>query len=106
MITHSNCADEISNRIITAIAPAIGAHQDSIDVGGAYFHGIPCVTLRDTTEWVETVEGGFNRLTGMNAVKVREALANLSMPAERPQYYGDGHAADAIARAVVAEFGD
>ena len=41
VITHSNCADEISNRIITAIAPAIGAHQDSIDVGGAYFHGIP-----------------------------------------------------------------
>jgi len=80
------------------------------DSGGvqkeAYFHGIPCVTLRDTTEWVETVEGGFNRLTGMNAVKVREALVNLSMPAERPQYYGDGHAADAIARAVVAEFGD
>lgn len=80
------------------------------DSGGvqkeAYFHGVPCITLRDTTEWVETVEGGFNRLTGMDAAKVREALTDLSMPAERPQYYGDGHAADAIARAVVAEFGD
>ena len=41
LITHSNCADDISNRIITAIAPAIGATQDSLDVGGAYFHGIP-----------------------------------------------------------------
>lgn len=79
------------------------------DSGGvqkeAYFHGIPCVTLRDTTEWVETVDGGFNTLTGMDAAKVRAALADLSMPAERPPYYGDGHAADRIARAVVEELG-
>ena len=77
------------------------------DSGGvqkeAYFHGIPCITLRDTTEWVETVNGGFNRLTGMDAAKVAEAMADLSMPDERPQYYGDGHAADAIVRALVAE---
>jgi UDP-N-acetylglucosamine 2-epimerase (non-hydrolysing)/UDP-GlcNAc3NAcA epimerase len=79
------------------------------DSGGvqkeAYFHGIPCVTLRDTTEWVETVTGGFNTLTGMDADRVRTALANISMPAERPLYYGDGHAADAIARAMVEELG-
>ena len=79
------------------------------DSGGvqkeAYFHGIPCITLRDTTEWVETVDGGFNRLTGMDAAKVAEAMADLSMPDERPQYYGDGHAADAIVRALVAELG-
>jgi UDP-N-acetylglucosamine 2-epimerase len=79
------------------------------DSGGvqkeAYFHGIPCITLRDTTEWVETVDGGFNRLTGMDAAKVAEAMADLSMPDERPQYYGDGHAADAIVRALVTELG-
>ena len=54
------------------------------DSGGvqkeAYFHGVPCITLRDTTEWVETVAGGFNRLTGMDADAVRNALADLSMP--------------------------
>ena len=41
VVTHSNCVDDITNRIIAAITPAIGAEQDSIDVGGAYFHGTP-----------------------------------------------------------------
>lgn len=72
------------------------------DSGGvqkeAYFHGIPCVTLRDETEWVETVQGGFNTLTGMDAERVRGALADLSQPAERPDYYGDGDAAGKIVR--------
>ena len=67
------------------------------DSGGvqkeAYFLGVPCITLRDTTEWVETVDGGFNRLVGMDPARVRAALADLSMPDERPPYYGDGDAA-------------
>lgn len=84
----------------------VGARGVLTDSGGvqkeAYFHGIPCVTLRDTTEWTETVEGGFNRLTGMDSAKVRAALADLSMPERRPPYYGDGTAAEQIADAVVA----
>jgi hypothetical protein len=39
--THSLCVDDITNRFVTLIAPAIKAHQTSIDVGGAYFHGTP-----------------------------------------------------------------
>lgn len=84
----------------------IGARGVVTDSGGvqkeAYFHGIPCVTLRDTTEWVETVEGGFNRLTGMDAAKVRAAVADMTMPPERPDYYGDGEASEHIADAVAA----
>ncbi len=84
----------------------LGARAVVTDSGGvqkeAYFHGVPCVTLRDTTEWVETVRGGFNTLTGMDAERVRAALGDLSMPAERPPYYGDGAAAERIADAVAA----
>jgi UDP-N-acetylglucosamine 2-epimerase len=85
----------------------IAARAVVTDSGGvqkeAYFHGVPCVTLRDTTEWVETVEGGFNTLTGMDPDRVRAALDGISMPAERPPYYGDGSAAERIADAVAAE---
>ena len=84
----------------------IGARAVVTDSGGvqkeAYFHGIPCITLRDTTEWVETVQGGFNRLVGMDAAKVRAALADVSMPLERPHYYGDGSASEQIADAVAS----
>jgi len=84
----------------------IGARAVVTDSGGvqkeAYFHGVPCVTLRDTTEWVETVEGGFNHLVGMDAGKLRAALSDVYMPADRPSYYGDGQASEHIADAVAA----
>jgi UDP-N-acetylglucosamine 2-epimerase (non-hydrolysing)/UDP-GlcNAc3NAcA epimerase len=83
----------------------IGARAVMTDSGGvqkeAYFHGVPCITLRETTEWVETVEGGFNRLVGMDPARARAALGDLAMPDERPSFYGDGTAAERIADAVV-----
>ncbi|MDX6378785.1 MAG: UDP-GlcNAc3NAcA epimerase [Gaiellaceae bacterium] len=82
-----------------------GARALVTDSGGAqkeaYFHGIPCVTLRDTTEWVETVESGWNALAGDDAAAIRAAVAR-PVPAERPELYGDGHAAERIA-AVLAD---
>lgn len=108
--------DELSRHASLRLVPPVGyldftallltARGVVTDSGGvqkeAYFHGIPCVTLRDTTEWTETVDGGFNRLVGMDRDRARAALADLSIPAERPPYYGGGDAAERIARAVVA----
>jgi UDP-GlcNAc3NAcA epimerase len=76
------------------------------DSGGAqkeaYFHGVPCVTLRRETEWVETVASGWNTLVGDDPDALVEAVDALRRPADRPPLYGDGHAAERIAAFLVA----
>jgi UDP-GlcNAc3NAcA epimerase len=75
------------------------------DSGGlqkeAYWHGVPCVTLRPSTEWVDTVETGANTLVDDDPDRLVAAVAEAGMPAERPQLYGDGHAAERIAESLV-----
>jgi UDP-N-acetylglucosamine 2-epimerase len=73
------------------------------DSGGvqkeAYLAGVPCVTLRDTTEWVETVRTGWNVLVDLDAAR---AIAELERtpPAERPPLYGDGRAGARVVAAL------
>jgi UDP-GlcNAc3NAcA epimerase len=76
------------------------------DSGGvqkeAYLHSVPCLTLRDTSEWVETIELGWNRLVEMTPAAVTRALADLTVPTDHPPLYGDGHASRRIADVVAA----
>jgi UDP-GlcNAc3NAcA epimerase len=75
------------------------------DSGGvqkeAYLAGVPCVTLRDRTEWTETVQAGWNVLVGLDADAARAALER-ERPAERPPLYGDGRAGERVVRALLA----
>jgi UDP-GlcNAc3NAcA epimerase len=71
------------------------------DSGGvqkeAYWYEVPCVTLRENTEWVETVETGWNRLAGTDPTAIEQAVADAAPGSTHPPLYGDGHAADLIA---------
>jgi UDP-N-acetylglucosamine 2-epimerase (non-hydrolysing)/UDP-GlcNAc3NAcA epimerase len=75
------------------------------DSGGvqkeAYLLGVPCVTLRDTTEWVETVEVGWNVLVDLDP-EAAVAAVERTPPSERPELYGGGRAAERVRDAVSA----
>jgi UDP-N-acetylglucosamine 2-epimerase len=84
------------------LALVAGAEAVVTDSGGlqkeAYWLHVPCVTLRPSTEWVDTVEAGANALA--EPEELQAALAAARFPEDAPQLYGDGHAAERVAAAL------
>jgi UDP-N-acetylglucosamine 2-epimerase len=82
-----------------------GAGAIATDSGGvqreAYLWGVRCVTLREETEWTDTVEAGWNTVVGVDPDAFAAALSK-PLPAERPAIFGDGHAAQRIAEVVMS----
>ncbi len=78
------------------------------DSGGvqkeAYFFGIPCITLRNETEWIETVKEGWNILSGANTERILYALAHIKITSKSRLVYGDGKSAQKIVEKILNFF--
>lgn len=92
---------------LSMVALELGAAAIATDSGGvqkeAYLAGVPCVTLRTETEWVETVAAGWNRVVGGDPEGLRSALGDgtfMDRARPRPRLFGDGHAAERVVDAL------
>jgi UDP-N-acetylglucosamine 2-epimerase len=85
---------ELLNNSVAVLTDSGGVQKE------AYLVGVPCLTLREETEWVETVELGWNRLVGLDRERVLEALDQLEPPAAHPELYGGGHAGELVVNAI------
>jgi UDP-N-acetylglucosamine 2-epimerase len=81
------------------------AHLVLTDSGGmqkeAYFFGVPCITLRPETEWVETVESGWNVVVGSDPPLIVEKARNFQPPSQsQRRVFGNGHASELIVQTL------
>ena len=88
---------KLANHAKTVVTDSGGVQKE------AYLVGTPCVTLRDTTEWVETVNLGWNVLVDLDVGAALGALMRPAPAGERAELYGGGHAAEQI-RDVLASY--
>ena len=110
-LTEAGLLDEVERHLF--VLPPLGyldftslllrARAVLTDSGGvqkeAYLAGVPCVTMRDTTEWVETVSAGWNVLVDLDAEAAVAALSR-EVPSARPELYGDGKAGERVVAAL------
>lgn len=102
-ITDAQCKIESHVRLIDPVgyldmvALTGAARMVLTDSGGlqkeAYWLGVPCITMREQTEWVETVETGWNNLAGYESARIIDAVHNFRPGGSHPPLYGDGFAA-------------
>ena len=80
------------------------ARMIATDSGGvqreAYYLSVPCLTLRDETEWVATIQTGWNILVGADEKRILNAWFNIKPPSEHPDIYGNGNAAHRIVEMI------
>ena len=91
---------------LESLTLAKNARVVATDSGGlqkeAYFFAVPCVTMRDTSEWVETIASGWNVLVGTDREALTAALAHPPRGATHPDFYGSGDAGERVAAALGA----
>jgi UDP-GlcNAc3NAcA epimerase len=101
--------ENVESRGPVTYTEMIALERDAVaiatDSGGvqreAYVWGVPCITLREETEWIETVSTGWNTLVGADPERFRLAMEK-PRPSSRPSIFGDGRAAERIAELTVA----
>ena len=76
------------------------------DSGGvqkeAFFHQVPCITFRNETEWIETVNEGWNQLVGTNSRKIVNAVYNIKLiTRKKTRIFGNGDAANKIIKLII-----
>ncbi len=101
---HVHLTDPLSYLELASLASQ--ARVIATDSGGlqkeAYWYGVPCVTLRPSTEWMATVEVGANVLVDDDPDAIEAAVTIATMPESPPQLYGDGRASARIVSLLVA----
>ena len=90
------------------VALTVGASAVVTDSGGlqkeAAWLGVPCVTIREQTEWVETVEDGWNVVVGTATERIVEAVRSAAAPAQPFDRYGGDGASARVVRSILARF--